>query len=368
MLLSVLLVSAIAATKQVHLTTTGIPTEMAVSWTEDGDVASGRLSRVTWGLTPGMLNATTVNAPTTMTTDTENLATYDYCGGTFVTRTLHMVLLKNLPPDTDIYYRADVVNSTNAKVDFFGVSGSVPVRFHTPTLEPAPAVRFLATADMGDPVSHSWTAIPQMIKQCAYVEGESSELNFSLGIHAGDIAYNLDIPPRGDDYVNGVSPMASTFPWMMVAGNHEADCNFTYANYIGRFAAQNMTGSPHGPNSGSSRWYSFEQGPVHFIAIDTDAYGFDEVAYILAPQYNWLKADLAGIDREKTPFVVLIGHRFVPFLLPPFSPPPPPLSFSLIHRITCSLSPLSTPPSQAHVLLLHERCYLFAPWLAETAR
>ena len=30
---------------------------------------------------------------------------------------------------------------------------------------------------------------------------------------------------------------------------------------------------------GSSRWYSFELGPVHFTMFDTDAYGFDEVPH-----------------------------------------------------------------------------------------
>ena len=51
------------------------------------------------------------------------------------------------------------------------------------------------------------------------------------------------------------------------------------------------------------------QGPVHFAAIDTDAWGFDEVAYVLQDQFDWLKADLASVDRSKTPWVVLLGHR-----------------------------------------------------------
>lgn len=96
---------------------------------------------------------------------------------------------------------------------------------------------------------------------------------------------------------------------MFVPGNHESDCNYTYQNYKGRFAAQNETGSPGGRNSGSSRWYSFEMGPVHFSAIDTDAYGFDEVAYILEDQFSWLSEDLAAVNRTNTPWVVLMGHR-----------------------------------------------------------
>jgi hypothetical protein len=130
-----------------------------------------------------------------------------------------------------------------------------------------------------------------------------------LGLHIGDIAYNLDIAPRGDDYIKGVSPMASTFPWMMGPGNHEADCNYTYQNYRARFEAQNMTRSLRGPASGSSRYYSFELGPVHFVMFDTDAYGFDEVAYMLRQQFEWLAADLAAVDRQRTPWIVLMSHR-----------------------------------------------------------
>ena len=57
----------------------------------------------------------------------------------------------------------------------------------------------------------------------------------SLGVTIGDLGYNLDIPPRGDDFIGGLSKgLGSQFPWMVAPGNHEADCNYTYANYLGR--------------------------------------------------------------------------------------------------------------------------------------
>ena len=58
--------------------------------------------------------------------------------------------------------------------------------------------------------------------------------------------------------------------------------------------------------------YSFEMGPVHFAAIDTDAYGFDEVAYILDDQYTWLKEDLKAVNRSITPWVVRV-FIYLPF-------------------------------------------------------
>ena len=102
--------------------------------------------------------------------------------------------------------------------------------------------------------------------------------------------------------------MASHFPWMMTPGNHEADCNYTYQNYKGRFAAQNYTGT-NNTNSRSSRWYSYDKGAVHFISMDTDAWGFDEVAYILPEQYAFIEQDLKLVDRTVTPWIVLMGHR-----------------------------------------------------------
>lgn len=277
----------------VHLTLTGDPTEMAVSWVVEGNL-SGSVARVVWSAAGGTTHTAT-NASTIMVTDTEDMSTYSYCGGGLVTHTLFMVLLRELPVGSKISYTASI--QLPSRINQVGSAA-----FQTPPAKLASTLRFLATADVGDPVSHSWTALPQMARQC-------SEETFGLGLHIGDIAYNLDITPRGDDYLKGVAPMASSFPWMMGPGNHEADCNYTYANYLGRFAAQNLTRSLHGPASGSSRWYSFELGPVHFTMFDTDAYGFDEVAYVLEEQYRFIQADLAAVDRDRTPWIVLMSHR-----------------------------------------------------------
>jgi len=163
---------------------------------------------------------------------------------------------------------------------------------------------------MGDQDTHDWASINEMVRESKECSApDSDELPISLGLMIGDISYNLDLPPSGDNFMADMAPMTQTYPWMYGPGNHEADCNYTYANYRGRFAAQNLTSSSQGENSGSSRWYSFDHGPGHFVIIDTDAWGFDEVAYILDEQYNWLAKDLEAVDRKITPFVVLLGHR-----------------------------------------------------------
>jgi hypothetical protein len=68
-------------------------------------------------------------------------------------------------------------------------------------------------------------------------------------------------------------------------------------------------------------WYSFDHGMVHYIQFDTETdlgHGFigpDELggselmdsgpfSTIKDAQTNWLKADLASVDRSKTPWIV----------------------------------------------------------------
>lgn len=75
-------------------------------------------------------------------------------------------------------------------------------------------------------------------------------------------------------------------------------------------------------------WYSFENGPVHFVSLLTEV---DLGANLTGPiekakhashgpvvngpfgapnqQIDWLKRDLASIDRKKTPWVVAAMHR-----------------------------------------------------------
>ena len=206
-----------------HLTLTGDPTEMVVSWGQllPGTTPAPRNSgppgwdpwglgnrsdavrgRVRYGTEAGALSHTATNSSLLMLSDTESMATYDYCGTVWVTHRLFSVLLTGLPADSQIFYTVDTISTDETR----SAAGAVQ-SFRTPPLEPAATLRFLATADIGDPVSHSWTALPQMAEQCrtAAAAGHGAGLGppFALGLHIGDIAYNLDITPRGDDYIRG---------------------------------------------------------------------------------------------------------------------------------------------------------------------
>jgi hypothetical protein len=73
-------------------------------------------------------------------------------------------------------------------------------------------------------------------------------------------------------------------------------------------------------------WYSFDHGMAHFVQLNTETnlgHGFvrpDEVGgsegddsgafkSIMNAQTTWLAADLATVNRSRTPWVVVAGHR-----------------------------------------------------------
>ncbi len=62
----------------------------------------------------------------------------------------------------------------------------------------------------------------------------------------------------------------------------------------------------HMPDTGESLfWYSFDYGAAaHVIHISTE---HDYTPG--SPQYHWLERDLASVDRSRTPWVIVAGHR-----------------------------------------------------------
>jgi hypothetical protein len=66
-----------------------------------------------------------------------------------------------------------------------------------------------------------------------------------------------------------------------------------------------------GKNSGSDNniYYSFDQGLTHFIVFSAEAYMYSVNADFIANQLKFMKADLAAVDRTKTPWVVALVHK-----------------------------------------------------------
>lgn len=162
--------------------------------------------------------------------------------------------------------------------------------------------------------------------------------------HLGDVGYAddsflhdplaLDYEEAFDEYMDQVmDAFSSRVPYMVAPGNHEGEChsprciaapdtafalnNFTAYNTRFRMPSRESNGS-------ANMWYSFDHGPLHVVVVNTetdfpDAPGDSYIPWLdtggFCDPYQcndwtaWLQRDLAAVDRAKTPWVVVGGHR-----------------------------------------------------------
>lgn len=218
----------------------------------------------------------------------------------------HLITLNNLSSGTLYYYRIGTTQFTLA-----GDSS-----FHFRTLQ--------NSTPMADSVFRIW-AVGDIGKQTTQqAEVRDAFLKYNQGryldawIVLGDIAY-----PDGtdSDYQLGFftyyqnSLLKNTVLWPSI-GNHDYANNYTLRTshavpYMSIFSLPQQ-GQSGGLSSGSARYYSWNNGPVHFIHLDSygldlvqnNFYGLADTAF--SPQVNWLKNDLA---QNTKPWVIVSFHH-----------------------------------------------------------
>lgn len=91
---------------------------------------------------------------------------------------------------------------------------------------------------------------------------------------------------------------------------HEHATNFSAykARFYGFKETQVLSKSP------SLLYYSFDDDLVHFTVIDTETYFYCNGTATLckeqqAEQLAWIEADLAAVDRSRTPWIIVLGHK-----------------------------------------------------------
>ncbi|PIN11457.1 Purple acid phosphatase [Handroanthus impetiginosus] len=143
--------------------------------------------------------------------------------------------------------------------------------------------------------------------------------------HIGDISYARGYAWLWDNFFNQIEPVASKVPYHVCIGNHEYDWplqpwkpDWSYSvygkdgggecgvPYSLRFHMPGNSAEPTGARAPATRnlYYSFDLGVVHFVYLSTETNFLSG-----SKQYEFLKNDLESVDREKTPFVVVQGHR-----------------------------------------------------------
>jgi hypothetical protein len=111
-----------------------------------------------------------------------------------------------------------------------------------------------------------------------------------------------------------LSSMTPFVPWMTIDGNHERDWPGTGSWWGGLTDSGGECGVAlaqrfHMPNNWTrlphdQTWWSLNFGPVHFTVFSTE-HEWNSTSV----QYAWLRKDLAAVDRTKTPFLIVSGHR-----------------------------------------------------------
>ncbi|KAF6165186.1 hypothetical protein GIB67_000770 [Kingdonia uniflora] len=143
--------------------------------------------------------------------------------------------------------------------------------------------------------------------------------------HVGDISYARGYSWLWDTFFNQIEYVASKVPYHVCIGNHEYDwplqpwkpdwaqtvyrrdgggeCGVPYSI---RFNMPGNSSVPTGTHAPATRnlYYSFDAGVVHFLFMSTETNFLPG-----SNQYNFIKSDLEIVDRKKTPFVVVQGHR-----------------------------------------------------------
>lgn len=162
-------------------------------------------------------------------------------------------------------------------------------------------VRFIAFGDSGAGTSAQSQLAARMAAD-----------TFNLALHTGDVAYGNTNLVGGasykqyDDWLFGVYSWMRSRPLYPSIGNHDDEIGFARA-YRDVFVLPEEGATTTYPDN-AERFYSFDYGPVHFVALDTE-HAFIDTARRQA-QLAWLDADLAATTQ---PWRVVYFHR------PPYS-------------------------------------------------
>ncbi|MEO8521924.1 MAG: Ig-like domain-containing protein, partial [Acidobacteriota bacterium] len=139
--------------------------------------------------------------------------------------------------------------------------------------------------------------------------------SFDLALHAGDVAYGAaggvgtaTFQSTHDWFFTPYAAWLRARPVFTVTGNHDSrPDNGNGLPYLGLFVLPANGASAAYPDH-AERYYSFDYGPLHVVALDTEFAFLDPARR--AAQIAWLQADLAATSQ---PWKVALLHR------PPYS-------------------------------------------------
>jgi predicted phosphodiesterase len=214
--------------------------------------------------------------------------------------TCHAVRVTGLKPGTAYQYkvvtREFVKYKTPYKVEFGATVESEPLTFTTLSPEKT-AFSFLM-----------WNDVHDNSKRLQAMFNDVSWSGVDFVVLNGDILNDFvtqEQPFRGF-YDAIVNRFAKTTPMVFVRGNHET------RGPVARRMADFF------PGQGGRYYWSFDQGPAHFVVLDSgedkpdanvEYAGLVDFARYREEQTEWLRADLASEAARNAKFRVVLSHQ-----------------------------------------------------------
>jgi len=294
---------------QGHLSLTGDPIEMRVMWVSNQ--APPAVPIVVWGVSPTQLtNKNPGQSHTYQANDMCN-APANQTGARLYRNPgwMHDAVMAPLQPGAIYYYQYGTEAAMSPVYAFRAA----------PLAQGNQPVRMMVYGDMGD-----GSLVPDAAGTAVRLKQHAEKGDVDFALHIGDISYARSIGWAWEGFFNIIQDGATLVPYMVGIGNHEYDhiaggehdpsnapgsgFHPAWGNYgddsngeCGRPTFERF----HMPDNGNSLfWYSFDYGSAHIIHMSTE---HDYTAG--SPQYQWLAKDLASVNRQVTPWVVLAGHR-----------------------------------------------------------
>lgn len=231
---------------------------------------------------------------------------------------MHDAIMENLKPFT--YYKYRFGDGKNWS-DWFQFKSAQPQG------NPDSEVNMFVFGDLGEwrtmlnlpPENRSYTTMYNIHEGLTY-----SQVDYDLLLHVGDISYAEGAGYIWEQFGHMIEPTATRIPYHVAIGNHEYDHTSGGQNDPSKAKGEGfhpswgnygddsngecgvpMTKRFHMPEGGNGVfWYSHEYANIHFTWISTE-----HNCTAGSEMYNWLENDLASVNRARTPWLILLGHR-----------------------------------------------------------
>ncbi|GMH88122.1 hypothetical protein TL16_g11065 [Triparma laevis f. inornata] len=242
------------------------------------------------------------------------------------TLSYHNVILPNLSPRTSYTYRVSVPGHSNSSewTQFKSLYSTGPTN----------VAMYADMGLFGELDSTNVINLPRHNMGNVLSDLSNNEIDFI--VHSGDHAYEFEVAggQRGDGYMDAYSDVLTKAPWLPGWGNHEY-LEMDRGNRLANITGGLIEGMRQSNEMVNRMQYSIDIGLIHIVQLDMSPYwcnfdgcetvdscgfpdmwtsksGTDEESYDFESYRNglieFLKEDLEGVDRTKTPWVVVSTH------------------------------------------------------------